>query len=136
VHWVETQDLSFKQYKFEHFIEVGPSPTPTGMATRTLKAKYKTKDDSTGHIHQISVLPRTRRRSIINLKMNWRQTLEPDAPADVANPSFTPVATAPLVVAASPPTTTASPAVSIEDVPIHTVGILAIIVSEAEEATQ
>ena len=47
------QDLFFGQYKFERFIEVGPSPTLTGMATRTLKAKYETKDDSTSHIRQV-----------------------------------------------------------------------------------
>jgi fatty acid synthase subunit beta len=40
VRWIETQDLLFKGFAFERFIEIGPSPTLTGMATRTLKAKY------------------------------------------------------------------------------------------------
>lgn len=39
VRWIETQDLFFQRYKFERFIEIGPSPTLTGMAVRTLKAK-------------------------------------------------------------------------------------------------
>ncbi|KAH9964320.1 hypothetical protein BGW80DRAFT_1307745, partial [Lactifluus volemus] len=39
VRWVETQDLFFGQYKFECFIEIGPSPTLAGMAVRTLKGK-------------------------------------------------------------------------------------------------
>ncbi|KAH9960999.1 hypothetical protein BGW80DRAFT_1360717, partial [Lactifluus volemus] len=47
VHWIETQDLFFGQYRFERFIEVSPSPTLTGTAVRTLKAKYEAKDDST-----------------------------------------------------------------------------------------
>jgi fatty acid synthase subunit alpha len=41
VRWIETQDLIFEQYKLKRFIEVGPSPTPAGRATRTLKAKYE-----------------------------------------------------------------------------------------------
>ena len=39
VRWIETQDLLFQHYKFERFIEIGPSPTLTGMATRTFKAR-------------------------------------------------------------------------------------------------
>jgi fatty acid synthase subunit alpha, fungi type len=34
VHWIETQDLLFKNFAFERFIEIGPSPALTGMATR------------------------------------------------------------------------------------------------------
>jgi hypothetical protein len=43
VCWIETQDfkLFFEQYKFKRFIEVDPSLTLAGRATRTLKAKYK-----------------------------------------------------------------------------------------------
>jgi hypothetical protein len=41
MRWIEMQDLIFKQYKLKRFIEVGPSPTPAGRATRTLKAKYE-----------------------------------------------------------------------------------------------
>ena len=34
------------KHDFEHLIEIGPSPTLTGMATHTLKAKYETLDGS------------------------------------------------------------------------------------------
>ncbi|KAG6913257.1 hypothetical protein DXG01_008364 [Tephrocybe rancida] len=44
--WIETQDRLFTQCHFERFIELGPSPTLTGVATRTLKAKCETSDDS------------------------------------------------------------------------------------------
>ena len=37
----KTQDLLFTAFNFERLIEIGPSPTLTGMATRTLKAKYE-----------------------------------------------------------------------------------------------
>jgi hypothetical protein len=47
--WIETQDLFFEKYKFEQFIEVGPSLTLAGMAVRTLKAN----DDSSGRVRRI-----------------------------------------------------------------------------------
>jgi fatty acid synthase subunit beta len=33
VHWIETQDKLFMDFDFEQFVEVGPSPTLTGMVT-------------------------------------------------------------------------------------------------------
>src|SRR5258708_4194122 len=53
VRWIETQDLLFAKYDFERFIEIGPSPTLTGMASRTLKAKYEAGDDSTSRTRTI-----------------------------------------------------------------------------------
>lgn len=41
VRWIQTQDLLFMHYNFHRLIEVGPSPTLTGMAI--LKAKYEKK---------------------------------------------------------------------------------------------
>jgi fatty acid synthase subunit alpha, fungi type len=46
VRWIETQDLLSTAFNFERLVEIGPSPTLTGMATRTLKAKYETLDGS------------------------------------------------------------------------------------------
>jgi fatty acid synthase subunit alpha len=46
VCWIETQDLLFTSFNLEPLVELGPSPTLTGMATRTLKAKYETPDGS------------------------------------------------------------------------------------------
>lgn len=42
VRWIETQDVLFKQFKFERLIELGPSPTLTGMASRTQKFVHRT----------------------------------------------------------------------------------------------
>jgi len=39
VRWIETQDILFKDFGFERLVELGPSPTLTGMATRTQKLK-------------------------------------------------------------------------------------------------
>ena len=46
VHWIQTQDLLFTTFDFECLMELDPSPTLTGMATRTLKTKYETLDGS------------------------------------------------------------------------------------------
>jgi hypothetical protein len=76
------QDLFFEQYKFEGFIEVGPSLMLTGMAIRTLKAKYKT------IYYQFEDEPEA--------------TSESDAPTEAANPAPAPVAAAPVVIAPLP----------------------------------
>ncbi|KAF9644881.1 hypothetical protein BDM02DRAFT_3131492 [Thelephora ganbajun] len=46
VRWSETQGLLFTAHNFKCPAETGPSPTLTGMATRTLKAKYEAGDNS------------------------------------------------------------------------------------------
>ena len=71
VRWIETQDHLFKDFAFERFIEIGPSPTLTGMATRTLKAKYDAQDDFILIHASFSVMRRTARRFITNLRMKW-----------------------------------------------------------------
>ncbi|KAF8130012.1 hypothetical protein K438DRAFT_1999653 [Mycena galopus ATCC 62051] len=53
VSWIQTQDRLFTEYAFERLTELGPSPTLTGMATRTLKAKYETEDDSVSRTRTI-----------------------------------------------------------------------------------
>ncbi|KAF7293423.1 Fatty acid synthase [Mycena indigotica] len=37
VRWIQTQDRLFTEFAFERLIELGPSPTLTGMATRTVQ---------------------------------------------------------------------------------------------------
>ncbi|CCH46337.1 fatty-acid synthase complex protein, putative [Wickerhamomyces ciferrii] len=44
VRWIETQDVFLKDYNTERVVEIGPSPTLAGMATRTIKAKYESYD--------------------------------------------------------------------------------------------
>ncbi|EMD30932.1 hypothetical protein CERSUDRAFT_78517 [Gelatoporia subvermispora B] len=102
VRWIESQDIPSTHYGFERFSEIGPSPTLTGMASRTLNAK-------------------TPRRSTTSFEV------EPEAdsaePAEAETAASTPVAAVPVAAAAAPCT---SPAASIEDVPLKAVNILAI----------
>ena len=51
VRWIQTQDLLFTTFNFECLVELGPSPTLTGMATCTLKTKYETLDGSISQNH-------------------------------------------------------------------------------------
>ena len=99
------------------------------MATRTLKAKYETKDDSTGHICQVFCASKDQKEIYYQFEDEPEANSESDAPAEAANPSPTLVAAAPVVVV-TPPTIIAGPAASIEDAPICAVDILVIIVSQ------
>jgi 3-oxoacyl-ACP reductase-like protein len=82
VRWIETQDLFFEQYKFERFIEVGPSPTPAGI-TRT----YETKDDSTALVCQVFCASKYQKEIYYQFEDEPEATLEPDTPAEAAGPS-------------------------------------------------
>ena len=53
VLWIETQDVLFVNFSFERLIELDLSPTLTGMAICTMKAKYEARDDSTSRSRSI-----------------------------------------------------------------------------------
>jgi fatty acid synthase subunit alpha, fungi type len=57
VRWIQTDDLLFITFNFERLVELGPSPTLTRMATRTLKTKYETLSRS-AEIALFSAMPR------------------------------------------------------------------------------
>ncbi|KIJ66907.1 hypothetical protein HYDPIDRAFT_174219 [Hydnomerulius pinastri MD-312] len=124
VRWIETQDLLFTDYHFERLIELGPSPTLTGMATRTLKAKYEAQDDAV-----------SRKRAILCHAKNAREIYylfedevsEAPAPSPEATPAAPIAAPAPTLVAAAPP---AGGAAAIEDVPLKAGDILLAIIAQ------
>ena len=66
------------------------------MATHTLKAKYETKDDSTGHVRQVFCASKDQKEIYYQFEDKPEANSEPDAPAEAANPSPAPVAPAPL----------------------------------------
>ncbi|KAF7374647.1 Fatty acid synthase subunit alpha [Mycena sanguinolenta] len=128
VRWIQTQDRLFTEYAFERLIELGPSPTLTGMATRTLKAKYESEDDSI-----------SRTRTILCHAKNAKEIYyqfedELDAPAaDAAEEASTPAPTAASAAAPSAPVPVAAPsgpAATIEDVPLKAIDILSVIVAQ------
>lgn len=127
VRWIETQDILFQHFNFERFIEIGPSPTLTGMATRTLKAKYETQDDSI-----------SRNRIILCHSKNTKEIYyqyEDEAVAEVSAEASesTAAPTAAPVVAAAPvaaPASSAGPAASIPDEPLKAVDTLRVIIAQ------
>uniref|UniRef100_A0A0W0EUQ4 Putative fatty acid synthase n=1 Tax=Moniliophthora roreri TaxID=221103 RepID=A0A0W0EUQ4_MONRR len=130
VRWIETQDLLFTKYSFERFIEVGPSPTLTGMASRTLKAKYETEDDCVSRTREILCHAKHSKEIYYQFE---DEPEEAEAPSESSDASAAPVAAAsptpaPVPVAAAPPS--GGVAVSIEDVPMKAVDVLAVIVAQ------
>ncbi|KAI5983403.1 hypothetical protein EDD15DRAFT_2390897 [Pisolithus albus] len=128
VRWIETQDLLFTDYGFERLIELGPSPVLTGMAARTLKAKYEATDDAV-----------SRKRAILCHAKNAREIYylfedeATEAPTGEPAPAPAPVAVPAPVTAAVPtptPTTVAAAAASIEDVPLKAGEILTSIIAQ------
>ena len=128
VRWIETQDLFFQQYKFERFIEIGPSPTLTGMAVRTLKAKYEIKDDSTSLVRRVFCASKDQKEIYYQFEDEPEAVSEEEASAETAAPAS--VVAAPVVVAAPTPAAAAGPVANIEDVPIRPADILASIVAQ------
>lgn len=126
VRWIQTQDLLFTQFNFERLIELGPSPTLTGMASRTLKAKYESSDDSVSCTRVILCHAKNTK------EVYYQYEDEPEATAEAATTTPAPAAaaspvpvTAPVVVAAP-----AGPVASIEDAPIKAIEILLVIVAQ------
>lgn len=130
VRWIETQDLLFDYYQFERMIEVGPSPTLTGMASRTLGLKFATSDGA---------LSRT--RTILAHSKNQKEVYyqfedaEPEAPAaDAAAPAASSSGSAPAPAAAAPvaaaPSSGGGPVAEIPDAPLKAVDTVRVIIAQ------
>ncbi|KAF8907276.1 fatty acid synthase [Gymnopilus junonius] len=125
VRWIETQDLLFTTFKFERLIELGPSPTLTGMATRTLKAKYEAQDGSVS----ISRAILCHSKNTKEIYYQYEDAAEaPAATEEAPAPSATTaVAALAAPVAIAVPS---GPVASIEDVPVKAVDILLVVVAQ------
>ncbi|KAK0213643.1 fatty acid synthase alpha subunit-like protein, partial [Armillaria fumosa] len=118
VRWIEIQDRLFVDYSFEHFIELGPSPTLTGMATRTFKAKYETSDDAVSHKRSIFCISKNQK----DIYYSFEDEVEEEVVAESVPVHSAPV---PTPIAAS-----SGPAAAIEDAPIKALDILHVIVAQ------
>ena len=127
VRWIETQDILFKRYHFERFIEIGPSPTLTGMATRTLKAKYETEDDSITHRRSILCHAKNTKEVYYQFEDEPEAAAEPESSQEAAS---TPAAAAAPIAVAAPVVPPAGGAASIEDVPLKAIDVLTVIVAQ------
>lgn len=126
VRWIETQDKLFNDFKFERLVEIGPSPTLTGMASRTLKAKYEAQD-----------ITESVRRAILCHAKNTKEVYylfeDEAAEESIPAPAVTSAAPAAPVAAAAAPAPVASssgPAAEIPDAPLKAVDTLRIIIAQ------
>ncbi|KAF8312438.1 fatty acid synthase, partial [Clavulina sp. PMI_390] len=129
VRWIETQDLLFAHYKFERFIELGPGPTLTGMATRTLKAKYEVSDDSLNVTRAIFCHAKNQKE--IYYQFEDEAAEEPAGEASEPAAASTPAAAAaPAAVAAAPVAAPSGPVAAIADEPIKAIDVLRVIIAQ------
>ena len=119
----------FSQYYFERHIELGPGPTLTGMATRTLGAKYEASDNS------VSRMRATYCHAKHTKEIYYHFEDEAAAPA-ADEPSDSPASTAapvPVAAAAAPvsaPAPSSGPVASIADEPLKALDTLRIIIAQ------
>ncbi|GAA5980800.1 hypothetical protein JCM11641_002656 [Rhodosporidiobolus odoratus] len=129
VRWIETQDILFKDFKFERLIELGPSPTLTGMATRTQKLKYDSHDSSLGKKRSIYCIAKHQKE--IYYQLDDAVGGEEAAPAEAAPAAPAPrAAPAPVAAAPAPAPVAAAPAAAVADEPLKAVDTLRIIIAQ------
>jgi fatty acid synthase subunit alpha len=129
VRWIETQDLFFAKYAFERFIEIGLGPTLTGMATRTLKAKYELQDDSISCNRAIFCSSKNGKEIYCQFEDEAVAEVSPESTADA-----TPVAVAAVSIAAPAPSSS-GPAAAIADEPLKAVDTLRAIIAQKLKKT-
>jgi len=125
VRWIQTQDLLFMHYNFHRLIEIGPSPTLTGMAMRTLKSKYERIDGSLSKIRAILCHSKNGKEIYYQYEDAVEAPIIDDSPDVSVAPAHVPVAT--LI---SAPSAISGPAVSIEDIPIPAIDVLLVIIAQ------
>ncbi|EAZ62811.2 Fatty acid synthase subunit alpha Includes: Acyl carrier 3-oxoacyl-[acyl-carrier-protein] reductase (Beta-ketoacyl reductase) 3-oxoacyl-[acyl-carrier-protein] synthase (Beta-ketoacyl synthase) [Scheffersomyces stipitis CBS 6054] len=129
VRWIETQDVFLKQHNTERVVEIGPSPTLAGMASRTIKAKYESYDAA------LSL-----QRQVLCYSKDAKEIYYTPDPADIAPPAkeeapapaVTPAAAAPVAAApvAAAPVASAGPAAAIPDEPVTAKLLLHVLVAQ------
>ena len=124
VRWIETQDVLFSTHDFERFIEIGPSPTLTGMATRTLKAKYEASDDSVSRIR--AILCHAKHAKEVYYQFEDEVAADDTTPEPATGSAPVAVVQAPVATAPTP----AAAAASIEDAPVKSLEILTVIIAQ------
>lgn len=123
VRWIETQDVFLKDYNTERVVEIGPSPTLSGMAQRTLKNKYESYDAALSLQRQVLCYSKDAKEIYYSAdpapveepNKEAEPTTSTPAPAAAAAAAAAPAAApVPVPVAAAP----SAPAAEISDAPV------------------
>jgi fatty acid synthase subunit alpha len=134
VRWIETQDQLFKNYKIERLIEIGPSPTLSGMAVRTLNLKYQAYDNALSNRRQNLSISKDSNE----IYYKFENAVEEEAaPAAAGNTSSAPAPTAAAAapVAAAPVAASAGPAAAVSDVPVTATEIIHAVIAQKLKKT-
>ncbi|CDK29759.1 unnamed protein product [Kuraishia capsulata CBS 1993] len=129
VRWIETQDVFLKDFNTERVVEIGPSPTLAGMASRTIKAKYESYDAALSLQRQVLCYSKDTKEIYytpdpVDIAPPAAESSE--APAPVAAAASAPVA----AVAAAPAPAPAGPVAEIPDEPVKASLLLHVLVAQ------
>ncbi|KAG8733585.1 3-oxoacyl-[acyl-carrier-protein] synthase [Ceratobasidium sp. 423] len=129
VRWIQTQDLLSTHYNFERLVELGPGPTLTGMATRTLKAKYKAGDGAISRIRQILCHAKNPKEIYYQFE---DETVDAPTQTVVETPAPAAATLAPVAapVVAAPVAPAGGAAATIPDEPLKAVDTLRVIIAQ------
>ena len=132
VRWIETQDVFLKDYNTERVVEIGPSPTLAGMASRTIKAKYESYDAALSLQRQVLCYAKDSKEIYYTPDPVEAPTEAPaaattSAAAPVAAATAAPVAAA---VAAAPAAAPAGPVADIPDEPVKASLLIHVLVAQ------
>ncbi|GMM28780.1 trifunctional fatty acid synthase subunit [Martiniozyma asiatica (nom. inval.)] len=124
VRWIETQDVFLKDYNTERVVEIGPSPTLAGMATRTIKAKYESYDAALSLQRQVLCYSKDQKE--IYYTPDPADLAEPEAAAPVAAApvAAAPVAAAPVAAAPVAAAPASGPVADVADQPVSAALVL------------
>ncbi|KAI8993220.1 fatty acid synthase [Pilobolus umbonatus] len=127
VRWIETQDQLFKEYQIERLIEIGPSPTLSGMATRTLNLKYQAYDNALSNRRQNLSISKDAKE----IFYDFENVMEEEAPAEnVSAATASAVSAAPVAAAVPAPVASAGPAAAVSDVPVTATEVIHAIIAQ------
>ena len=128
VRWIETQDVLFEEFHTERLVEIGPAAVLSGIAKRTLAAKYAEKDSARSFHREI--LSSAKDAAAINYHVEPAHE-EPAPKAVLAVPATTlTVSVAPSEEPASFGAPLAATVVaSVADAPIAAIDVVRIIIA-------
>ncbi|KAK9462404.1 3-oxoacyl-reductase [Lipomyces oligophaga] len=127
VRWIETQDVILQDFKAERLVEIGPSPTLAGMASRTLKMKYESYDAALSLQRQVLCYSKDAKEIYYTADPVAEESpAAPSEPAPAAAPAAA-VAAAPVAVAAPAPVAAAA---AVADAPVTAYELVRAIVAQ------
>ena len=136
VRWIETQDVFLKDNKTERVVEIGPSPTLAGMASRTIKAKYESFDAALSLQRQVLCYSKDAKEIYYtpdpaDIEAPKTSITKPEGsePSASAAPAAAPAPTPTPAPAPTPAAAPAGPAASIADEPVTAALLLQVLVA-------